>query len=85
MITNGSKIQEIARIPISEQEWSVDKIAAFIDSEIALERVGEDGSPINVDSVSIVDDETQFQFPYAHSGEEFRSFVRNLAKFNLMK
>lgn len=63
----------------------IDEIATFIDSEIALERMDKDGTPIKIDSVSIVDDETQIHFPYAHSGEEFRSFVRNISKFNRLK
>ena len=72
------KIQEIVYFPITDQACDINEIAAFIDSEIALDRVGKDGDPIIVDSVSIVDADTHLKFPFAHSGEEFRNFIKSL-------
>lgn len=69
-------IQEIVSISQDAFADGINSIADFIDSEIAIERRGIDDETIKVDSVAIVYNEVQF--PFAHSGEEFRGFVKRL-------
>ena len=75
-------IQEIVQIPY-DMDFDANKIAAFIDSEIALERIDKNGGSVKVDSVSIVYGEggSQVKFPFVHSGKEFYDFLRRMEKF----
>lgn len=85
MDTKIRTIQELVHIP-ADTEFGVNEIADLIDSEIALERRGKDGEIIKVDSVSIVyGDDNQFKFPFAHSGNEFRDFMKRLERFYRIK
>ena len=87
MDTKIRTIQEVVHIP-ADAEYDINELSAFIDSEIALERRGDDGELIKVDSVSIVygdDVDSQFKFPFAHSGTEFLDFVKRLERFNRIK
>ena len=80
-------LQETIHIP-EDAGFGIDKVVDIIDSEIALERRGQDGEIIKVDSVSIVygdDGDNQFKFPFVHSGTEFRDFIKRLEKFNRIK
>ena len=80
-------MQEIVQIP-SDPAFGVDEVADLIGSEINLERRDEDGESVKVDSVSIVcgdDGDNQFRFPFAHSGTEFRDFIKRLERFYRIK
>ena len=78
-------IQEIVSVPEGECADWVDEISDFIDKEVANERPWIDDETIKVESVSVVYGEEKFQFPPAHSGEEFRGFVKNLEQFFRLK
>lgn len=87
MDTKIRTIQEIVVIP-SDAGFDIDEVAELIDSEVALERRGNGGETIKVNSVSIVcgdDGDSQFRFPFAHSGTEFRDYIKCLDRFRHIK
>ena len=68
-------IQETLRIP-EDEEFSVDYIADFIDSERVKDEV-----TLKVDSVSIDYGEGRIKTPFFRSGKEFRDYIERLEKF----
>ena len=87
MDTKIRMIQEVVHIP-ADAEYDINELSAFIDSEIALERRGGGGEIIKVDSVANVygdDGDSQFRFPFAHSGTEFLGFIKRLERFKRIK
>ena len=78
-------IQEIATVPEDISGDVISWIANFIDNEVKNKRNWVDNEVIKVDSVSIVYGDDKFQFPPAHSGEEFRGFVKRLELFSRLK
>lgn len=78
-------IQEIVHVPEGAFSDWVNEMANFIDAEVSNERAWIDNDVIKVDSVAIVYGDDQFRFPFAHSGDEFRGFVKRLEQFNRLK
>ena len=78
-------IQESIPVPAGEfAEW-VDEIADLIDNEVLNERLSNNNETIKVESVVVIYGAEKFQFPPAHSGEEFRGFVKRLELFSRLK
>ena len=70
-------IKEIVLLP-DDETVGVEDVAKFIDDEIKLERIGEDGNPVKVDSVSIGFEGIEAKLPFVRSGNEFCEVVRSL-------